>query len=238
MEFLDKEKLKIRNAKKDRSIYLYTTIVLIPCFLWMVAAFVSAFIPAYFIQDAEGKISVSKIGYFLSYSSYGARPSSTDFQFGWLNVLNLCFCIGISILLILVWYLNFFQAKKTIMNRYGYVMCFSIIASLILANIFGQLAGRAANDPDYYDSFFPIFFMAVKNSDGTFLYQWNESGITMLSFNVLGLISTLTMLPFWIVVANKTGRITKNTSKMMLLRDDTSKMILARDIVKDQPHQN
>ena len=71
MEFLDKEKLRIREAKKDRSIYLFTTIVLVPCFLLMLTAFLLAFLPAHFEQTEGQVIHIGRIGYFRSYNETG-----------------------------------------------------------------------------------------------------------------------------------------------------------------------
>ena len=201
----------------------------------MLAAFVVAYIPIDFTSQVYGDgFSVQKIGYFLAYNvSSGTSPKASDFQFGWLNNLNIVFCALVGIFLILVCYLNFFQAKKTIMNRYGYIMCAAIICSLILANVFGQLAGQyREEDPTGYN-FFPIFFVVTKSGIDKYLYQWNESGITMLAFTSLGILITLVMFPFWIVVGHRSGKINKDTGSIMLLKDEKSKMMLARDKVKD-----
>ena len=234
MEFLDKEKLKVRIAKKDRSIFLFTVILLAPCFLWMLAAFIAAYIPFTFDMTSDYKVLVTKIGYYLSYSQYGTRPSPSDFQFGWYNNLNIGLCAGIGVLLILICYLNFFQTKRTIMNRYGYIMCIAFVISLIFANVFGQLAGKNLIEEDPTKrNFFPIFYMVVENSDGSYFYQWNESGITMFAFNAFAILVAFVMLPFWLIVGNKTGRITKETGKIMMLKDEKSKLMLARDKAKD-----
>ena len=81
MEFLDKATLQIRDAKRDKSIFLYTVIILIPCLLVMLFAFIAAYIPVDFkLQDDE--ISVLKIGYFCSYAPKNINPHPYDFQFG------------------------------------------------------------------------------------------------------------------------------------------------------------
>ena len=80
MEFLDKEQLKVRNAKHDRSIFLYTVIVLIPCFAMMVASFVLAYVPiAFKAQGGESGFTVSRIGFYNAYVDGTPRYSNFDF---------------------------------------------------------------------------------------------------------------------------------------------------------------
>ena len=236
MEFLDKDKLKIRHAKKDRSIFLYICIILIPCVVWMIFAFLCAYIPTDFIQKGDG-ISVTKIGYFFAYNvESGASPKPSDFQFGSFNIINIIACAIVGIFMILVCYLNFYHTKKTIMNRFGYSMCLVIAFSVVLSNVFGQLAGQFNDEDPIGRNFFPIFFNAVVSQDQSILYQWNEAGIAMVSFSVLAFVAIIVMIPFWIYYGVKTGRISKNTGKIMMMKDEKSKIMLARDKVNDNQH--
>ena len=208
----------------------------------MLFAFLSAYIPVDFTIDGEGgNVSVVKVGFTCSYAQIGAPSNYFDFQFGWMNVLMICCCIFVGIFMIVTIYLNFFQAKKTIMNRYAYIICACIIIALILENIFGQLAGKM--NPDAVGpggtNFFPIFFSTVETAPGSdvYLYRWNEAGIGMLVVNVLIYIVIVVMIPFWIVVAVKTGRMNRYTGRIMMMQDDHMKAMIAKQVILEKKAQ-